>query len=200
MAPLLVGQKRNAVVNPGYIQSWLHSVPRSQFLRLRRNCSDVNTYLVEAPTLKERFIEKGYDPVLVTSELNKGAGIDRSSLLVKKPPREQDNSFKCSMLTTFSLQHRENKNIIRRHWDRLRNDRVLKTVLPEQPKVIFRGVSSLRGKIAPNTINPPTRSSFFHYLVGYFPCRKCTVCQYNSCGGRKSLEYKSNVTNRVYPI
>lgn len=53
----------------------------------------------------------------VTSELHKVAMVDRGSLLTNRPPCGQDDSFKCSMLTTFSVQHREIKTIISRHWD-----------------------------------------------------------------------------------
>lgn len=39
--------------------AWLRSVPRSQFLRLRRNCTNQDDFLQEASILKKRFLEKG---------------------------------------------------------------------------------------------------------------------------------------------
>lgn len=73
-------------------------------------------------------------------------------------------------------------------------------MLPEQAKVTFRGVPSLQSKIAPNIINPPVRPSFFHNLVGYYPCKKCVGYLHNTRGRSKSLEFKSMTTNSVYPI
>lgn len=112
-------------------RSWLKSVPHSQFLRLRRNCTDVDTYVVQASILKQRFIEKGYDELSLNSEIQQVAMVNRCSLLTPKPPRESDNTYKCSMLTTFFVQHKEIKNIINRRWGILKNDHILETLLPE---------------------------------------------------------------------
>lgn len=51
--------------------SWLKSVPRSQFLRLRRDCTSIDTYLSQASLLKQRLLEKGYDKSAVDLELHK---------------------------------------------------------------------------------------------------------------------------------
>ena len=104
------------------------------------------------------------------------------------------------MLTSFSKQHKLIKSIVSKHWNILRNDRILATVLPERARVIFRGAPTLQSKIAPNIINPPTRPSFFFQLVGYHPCKKCTVCKYNISSRSKNLEFRSTVTGKTYPI
>lgn len=39
---------------------WLRSVPKSQYMRLKRNCTEQEEFLVQAETLTQRFLEKGY--------------------------------------------------------------------------------------------------------------------------------------------
>ena len=81
--------------------------------------------------LKQRFVDKGYSGDVLDLELQRVLSLDRSSLVVAKPKRVQDDSFKYAMITSYSTQHRQVKNIIDKHWDILRNDSVLRPVLPE---------------------------------------------------------------------
>lgn len=135
-----------ATIDLGFIQS-----PTVSFLRLHRNCTDTKTFTVQASILKQRFIEKGYDPAAVYLELQNVAKVNRSSLLIEKPPWGPNDLFRCSMLTSFSVQH----------------------VLPEQTRVIFRGAPSLQSKIAPILLTPQYVLLFIYNLVGYYPCKKC---------------------------
>lgn len=41
--------------------------------------------------------------------------------------------------------------------------------LPENPQVVYRGISSLRLQIALNIIEPSKKSSFFQNMGGFFP-------------------------------
>lgn len=106
--------------------------------------------------------------------------------------REPDDAFRWSLLTSFSNQHRCIKAILTKHWDILRNDRILGNVLPDRARVIFKG--------APNIINPPIRQPLFYEMEGFYSCRRCSVCQHNSGIGRKTLSFRSSVTHRTYPI
>lgn len=180
--------------------SWLNSVPRSQFLRLRRNCTEKETFFEQAKILKSRFEDKGYNTDDLNLEIQKAVSIDRKSLLEVKPKKESDGRFRWALLTSFSTQHRQIKNIMRKHWGVLKQDSILGPLIPEGANVIFRGVPSLKGQIAPNIINPPTRPLFFHDWTGFFPCRKCTVCQHNNIRTRKVSEFASTVTGRRYTI
>lgn len=125
--------------------------------------------------------------------------MDRSSLLVDGPRQDSNESFKWSLVTSFSVQHRQVKSIISKHWNVLKSDRVLSTLLPVQAKVIHRGPPSLRSKIARNIINPPVRASFFHNLIGYYPCKKCGV-YHNIRGRHATKEFKSTTTKSLLNI
>ena len=54
---------RNSFIplNSCHHNQWLKSVPKSQYLRLRRNCSDPLEFSEQAKVLTSRFLEKGYN-------------------------------------------------------------------------------------------------------------------------------------------
>lgn len=51
--------------------SWLDSVPKSQFVRMRRNCTRVEDFNIQAKILTDRFIEKGYEASTLNQNLCK---------------------------------------------------------------------------------------------------------------------------------
>lgn len=181
-------------------RSWLDSIPLSQFLRLRRNCSDINTFKTQSDLLKTTFLDKDYDSHLVEREFQHALETNRESLIEERPKNKQGDTFRWSMLTSFSIQHKQVRAILSKHWDILKSDRVLSTALPDQAKVIFRGAPTLQSKIAPNITNPPIRQPLFHEMEGFYSCRKCTVCQHNSGIGRKTVSFTSSVTHKQYSI
>lgn len=70
---------RNSFIPPDscHHRSWLDSVPRSQFLRLRRNCSDIDTFKVQSELLRTKFLDKDYDPGIVEREFQHALTIDK---------------------------------------------------------------------------------------------------------------------------
>lgn len=102
--------------------------------------------------------------------------IERKTLLEIKPKKDPDEKLKWAMLTSFSIQHKQIQNIVKKHWEVLRQDNILGKLLPGEAKVIFRGAPSLQGQIAPN-VTCSTR--YVVYLITC-PCRK----QYIGCTTR----------------
>lgn len=64
-------------------------------------------------------------------------------LLIQREVVPKD-TYKHALFTTFSTQQYVIKNILRKHWNVLRNDRVLAPLLPETTAVVFRGAPPLR--------------------------------------------------------
>lgn len=182
--------------------SWLNSVPLSQFQRIRRNCTNTSDYHSQALVLKQRFLDKGYLENDIDITINKVATMDRSQMLNQDRERNPGptNKFEWSMITGFSNQHYSIKKNFRKHWGILQNDPVLRTVIPDKPVLIYRGAPSLRHSVASNVVDPPRTVSFFQNMKGFFPCRRCKICQINSFRGRKCETFSSTVTNKVYNI
>lgn len=45
-----------------------------------------------------------------------------------------------------------------------------------------------------------SKSTFFQELKGYYPCRKCSVCQVNCIKERRVCEFQSNIASTRYRI
>lgn len=104
------------------------------------------------------------------------------------------------MVTTYSHHYYDIKKIMTKHWEVLKNDRVLGLALPDHPQVIFRGVPPLKLQVTSNILDAPSRVSFFQKSKGFFPCWKFAVCYSNKNKDWKMCQFKSNVTARVYDI
>lgn len=154
----------------------------------------------QSAILKDRFLEKGYASIDLDTEIDLISRIDRNSLLQVHPKKATDNKFRWSFFTTYSIQSRQIKEILKKHWGVLQYDRYLGPILPERARVIFRGAQSIQGQIAPYVIDPLKKVSFFSQCKGYFPCRKCNVCLYNISARRRSDTFQSSVTLHIYPM
>lgn len=104
--------------------AWLRSVPVSQFLRLRRNCTRSEDCVREASALKSHFLEKGYNEAEFEQAIDRATKKNREELLVPREARPNDG-YKHAFFTTFSTQQYAIKNILRKHWNVFRNDGVL---------------------------------------------------------------------------
>ena len=82
------------------------------------------------------------------------------------------------------------------------SDPVLKNILPPRPRVIFKGVQSLRNKISANVTDPPLRGSgfIFDQLKGYYRCKRCRVCSLSVNKQRCVTAFVSTATNKEYKI
>ncbi|XP_063781355.1 SCO-spondin-like [Pseudophryne corroboree] len=64
---------------------WKRNIPKGQFLRLRRNCTDRKKYLEQAESMLEAFVSRGYPEPPLRRTMGEVADIDRDILL---RPRE----------------------------------------------------------------------------------------------------------------
>lgn len=121
-------------------------------------------------------------------------------MLIERPKPALDNTFTWSFFTTYSVQSRQIKEIIKKHWGILQTNRFLGPAIPEQAGVIFRGARSIQEQIALNVIDPPKNICLFQQCKGYYPCRKCNVCLHNTCGRCKTDTFMSSVTQQIYSM
>lgn len=115
-------RNRYIPVDSCHHSAWLKSMPRSQFLWIRRNCTDLRDFYHQADILKSSFLDRGYQSSDIDEEIHQISLIDRNTLISEQPKSKQDSLYKWSFFTTFSIQHRQIKNIIHKHWKILKND------------------------------------------------------------------------------
>ena len=183
-------------------KAWLDSVPKSQYLRLRRNCSKMEDFDEQAKMLTARFLNKGYQETDLFKQTREAKIIDRNVLLQNKcVSSEENNQYISPFITSYSNQHYLIKKLVKKHWHLIKEDAILGPALPEQPRVVFRGVPSLRDSLAPGVVDPPlNKPMFFQNIIGYHKCQKCAVCKINAIKERKTLNFISNSTSQVFNI
>lgn len=171
---------------------------------MRCNCTEVVDNRAQAEVLKGRLVEKGCISDSLQDIIEQFGTIDRSTLLEGGSRKQETGTPLVPFITTLSTQHYQIKNIIRKHWHLLGNVRVIKTILPTNPEVIFRGVPSLRDKVASNVVDPPTKKcAFFQKLTGYHQCWKCQVCSINKNRNRRTdvfISTSPSMEHRIEPF
>lgn len=106
-ATFFIATNRNSYISLDscHYDPWLKTVPLGQFLCLKRNCTEINTFDEQAAILSKRFIEKGYDQEYLSRVVKEARDRERSSLLLDRHPSREDISAVAPFITTFLVQH-----------------------------------------------------------------------------------------------
>uniref|UniRef100_A0A8C5M9N9 Reverse transcriptase domain-containing protein n=1 Tax=Leptobrachium leishanense TaxID=445787 RepID=A0A8C5M9N9_9ANUR len=67
-----------------HLRRWLEGIPKSQYLRIKRNCSKESDFNIQTDRLKTQFLEKGYEESRLESTKNEIALMDRKECLKYK--------------------------------------------------------------------------------------------------------------------
>lgn len=178
---------------------WLSSIPKSQMLRIRRNCDSVHDYWEQSNILVERFKEKGYRPYDLQMIQNSVGHMDRNDLL-KENKKETNKNFGLAFMSGYTRQHKQLEGIVSKHWPLLLKDDTLKTLLPSKPQFIYTKPPTFRNLLAHNVVNPPIKKLSFFDMNGYYSCGKCVICRTSKFRKRKTLEFQSHSNGRTYSI
>ena len=96
------------------------SIPYSQFLRLRRICSDTSDFTNEAKIMASHFHRAGYPKKLLQDSFTKTYQLKREELLEYKQTYEREKDEKnLFLITTFHPSGNVLDNIIKMNWDML---------------------------------------------------------------------------------
>lgn len=179
-------------------KNWLNNIPKGQFLRMRRNCTDHAQFEEQSRVLKQRFQEKGYASEQLDAAVEEVSKMERNKLIRPENPKNEDQAkdFPISFLSTYNPQYRILEKSIRRHWHVLQADIVLKDILPSKPRFIYRRAPSLYQDLVKNAIDPPLNHK--RNSGGFSRCGKCVPCK--STGGLKpaTKTFTSSTTNITY--
>lgn len=146
-------------------------------LRVRRNCSDLDTYAIQANILKERFLQKGYKGDALNNIIQEVANIPREECLKERDCIVPTNQHQLGFISGFHHQYRDVEMIFKRHWHILCRDRHLGDVLPSRPKFIYRRAPSFGQRVVKKILNRPNDQTIKIDLQGFYACRKCICCK-----------------------
>lgn len=195
---------RNSFIptNSCHHKSWIQAVPKGQFLRVRRNCSRVEDYMEQSEILIANFVDKGYARESLVVTRDAVGGVDRKTLLNDRPPAERDDGVpQMPFITGYSCQHWAIKKVVQKNWSLLLGDEVLGHILPEKPRVVYRGAKNLARSLVCTALDPPIRPNFFNDLVGFYKCGRCISCKtMGSLQSRRTVDITSTSTGKSFPI
>lgn len=177
--------------------TWLYNIPRGQFIRL-----DLN-YHSQANVLAEMFFQKVYTREHIVEEIVNAGNMYRTTLVADtdRSNKRRDN-FEYRIILDFNIQHKKFEKIILRHWDILKKDNILGSVLPARPKFIYRRPPTLRDMLAPSVVDPPVikENRIFSFMSGFYACGKCPACEQCKHNLKKRKEFIASATKRTYQI
>lgn len=73
--------------------------------------------------------------------------MDRATLVTdpKTHKTEQKDRSEFKIILDYNIQHKKLKKIIMKHWDILKKDCMLGTILPSRPRFIYKRAPTLKG-------------------------------------------------------
>ncbi|KAK3736115.1 hypothetical protein QZH41_013536, partial [Actinostola sp. cb2023] len=102
------------------------SIPYSQFLRLRRLCSDNNDFLARSTEMKTFFIHRGYLSSSLDDDLRKIMSIDRQDALVPRQSVNNETQERVPLVLTYHPLTTNIKRILLENFTILSNDPLTK--------------------------------------------------------------------------
>ncbi|OCT74329.1 hypothetical protein XELAEV_18033295mg [Xenopus laevis] len=185
--------------NSGHHRKWLNNIPKGQFGRIKRNCSNLDDYRQNCEIMEGDFREKGYNTQLLQDSRKEIDKIDRKELLVTRK-KEKTLQF-VPFVTKFSKGGYKLSNIMRKHWHILKMDNTLQGIIGDHPSIIFTRPNTLRQSLAPSYLkmekNKPT---WLGNNKGFYKCMQCVTCKTLGNPERQIHNFKSNQTNKQYKI
>lgn len=151
-------------------------IPTGQFLRIRRNCTDDQTFQHHAKDLTKRFRERDYPHPLISQAYRRVKGSEWSDLLQVKS-RMEDKSLR--FITPYNNQWSDLRRVLDNRWCILQLYHRLKGKFTDRPLLTAQRAPSLRDILVESHFSrPTTRLNRGSRLCGTYPCGDCTVCQF----------------------
>lgn len=157
-------------------KSLVNSIPYSQYIRIKRNCSDYADYKKEANSLKQRLLDRGYSHKCLKQAFNRVEKRKRHDLLFfkkAKPPEIQNSRI----ITTYTNDHSRVKGILDKYWHLLTSDPTVGPLVPLTPRIAYRWATSVGDLIVQSEFWGSTRGDPCKF-TGTYPCGSCNYCKY----------------------
>ena len=131
------------------------SIPYSQFLRIRRICTELSEFDRSATLIAKHFLRRGYPQTLIEDSLLKVRRLDRSTLLDKPNPQPRDKSDeeRFFLITTYNPSSPNFADILTKNWEILSTSE--DTAFLSGSKIIygFRRNQNLKDRLCKARVN-----------------------------------------------
>ena len=183
-----------------------NSIPYSQFLRLRRLCSDDVDFQIQSKSMVSKFLNRHYPPSVVLKALSKAQQVPRACALQKLPNSTDDRH---RAIFTFHPHNLPIKSIILQKWSILTDDADFGRIFSSPPMIAFRKATSIRDHLVKSRLRPSRPAQ--RLSPGTVSCNNpsCGSCPYldkdpkiSGPGGSFTVRrsFSCDQTNVVYVI
>ena len=187
-------------LNSCHHKSWLLNIPKGQLVRIKRNCTNNTDFLTQAEFIGARFKNKGYSDNFIDEQIQSVAGLDRNTMLQGNIKKQRD-MMAPAIILDYNIQHKDVEKLIKRHWHILKEDRHLKSILPEKPNIVYKRAPTIKDILVKNVVDPPPKSGYtFFNTKGFVPCKYCYACKHSKGPQKKRTEFISTHTNECHII
>ena len=146
----------------------LKNIPKGQFIRLRRICSDTTDYIKHSNEFIHYFTYAGYDTNKLHKISQEVIKMKRTDLLLNRQKTLQDPS--TTFVCTYHPKLESLPSILKNNYKILENDPFTKTIFPTKPSVAFRKSKTIQQTIVNNNISKTNIKEITT------PCGKCKTC------------------------
>ena len=148
----------------------IKNIPKGQFIRVRRICSNIEDFNVHAETMKKNFVARGYDPRNLDQVIKIVRKMNRKDLLQDKlRPTKEGNSV---LVCTWHPKLRNMSSILKENYNILNADIKLNKIFKERSTVAFRKNRTLGNQLCRNDIKKKKEDQMDEKCTG---CKLCRI-------------------------
>ncbi|XP_078515055.1 uncharacterized protein LOC144773834 [Lissotriton helveticus] len=152
------------------------NVPFGEFLRLRRNCTNLNDFYKHAENTKLKLENRGYPKKLIKNALKRARFYDRDSLLdPERKSKKNPTLDRIVFVTQYSHLSNQIKNIVNKNWKILNQNREIQL---DKPLFSFRRNKTIKNSLVHTyPIAKEKQLTLSGNLAsGNFKCGTCSIC------------------------
>ena len=173
-------------------RSCKNAIPYSQFLRLRRICSDDEDFVIQSRKLALSFHKANYPDDIIQTGFNKAYYLDRSSLLHKETSNNKTKDDpKIFLITDHHPSFRAVLDIVSNNWDMLDNSSSTRPLLQIPVVRGFRRPKNLRDLLVRAKLTNPDTTQRGSTTSRGKKCKRmnCNYCKLIDKTGRITCPY-----------
>jgi hypothetical protein len=145
-----------------------------QALRIRRICSDIDTFEQRAVELTRHFVSRGHDVDHTLEAVERARNTERNEALRYKT---KATPVRVPFVTTYHPDLPQIATILHKHWHFIETNPYLNSLFPEHPVVAFRRPRNLRDILVNATVQHSTpHSQFTTEAVVKCTNKRCLAC------------------------
>ena len=125
----------------------IRSIPKSQFIRIRRICTSLQDYWTNANQFVTFFANRGYNQARLSQCAKEVAAYNRQDLLTQKP-KQQEEENRIPLVISWHHKFKDIANVLHYHYDRIaKNNPSFKEIFPQPPIIAYRRAKNISDKI-----------------------------------------------------